>query len=71
MYSLKPCPCGETPTKLYIDDGQTTCYKYASPNCCNEWIIEFSVRHYSNEDEIYQDAVHSWNSALRGFYNEL
>lgn len=64
---LKPCPCGEIPTRLEIT-GQGGKSKWAnvSGNCCGEWMIEFRT-HYTepDSDKCAELAREAWNSAKR------
>jgi hypothetical protein len=64
---LKPCPCGETPTELNIQDGgQGFKWAFACGNCCGEWWIEFRS-HYEPIDsaKCMQYAVEEWNRVPR------
>jgi len=62
---LKPCPCGQTPTDLGILDGITHRWRYAVPNCCGEWIIEFGVDYPEYKGTIKRKAEQAWNNAPR------
>ena len=66
---LKKCPCGKTPTKLYIcDAGQGGKWAYVYGDCCNTWEIEFRSQYKDiNSEECYAFAVEAWNEASRGF----
>lgn len=63
---LKPCPCGKTPKKLCIEDGQSCKYAWACGDCCNEWSVEFRT-HYWKLDSIkcMELANNAWNQAPR------
>ena len=66
MYELAPCPCGEIPDSLCIQEhGQGGKYMIVMGNCCNEWLIEFHT-HYSSEDELRRYARKAWNASPRG-----
>ena len=63
---IKPCPCGETPTKLVIFTNGG--YKYAQcyGDCCHEWSIEFRTVNYEPlSEDSYLSAVETWNRAPR------
>ena len=68
MDNLKPCPCGKTPTKLYIRDAnQGRKWAWCSGDCCDEWNIEFRTQYEPyDSDECYKLAVEAWNEAKRG-----
>jgi hypothetical protein len=62
---LKPCPCGETPTELFIQDtGQGGKYADVYGNCCGDWKIEFRQQ-YTTGDEATELATDAWNKASR------
>ena len=64
---IKPCPCGQTPTKLCLmDTGQGMKWGIASGNCCNEWNVEFRTGYNPiDSKECYDIAVGYWNDAPR------
>jgi hypothetical protein len=67
MSDIKPCPCGATPTKLYIS-GNYDGDKYAVVNggCCGDWEIEFRTGYYPwHSDECQEYALQAWNAAKR------
>ena len=68
MKELKPCPCGETPTKLHITDaGQGGKWALASGDCCGEWIVEFRTGNYALDHiKCYRRGMEYWNDAPRG-----
>lgn len=67
---LKPCPCGETPTKLFITDaGQGGKWAYVYGDCCGAWEIEFRTEYNAlDSDECYRLAIEDWNDAPRRDY---
>jgi len=72
MTELKPCPCGQTPTKLVLLDSiDGSKYAYAYGDCCGEWYIYFR-RNYINIDSIECIALAAakWNRASRGGRDE-
>jgi hypothetical protein len=63
---LKPCPCGKTPSKLLIGDGNTYRWRIISGDCCGEWMIESSRIEYPITDEsIVKQCTNDWNNANR------
>jgi hypothetical protein len=62
--NLKPCPCGETPESLHIDQLGTK-WAYASGNCCNEWNIEFRLQYETDAEEAQKIAADYWNQTVR------
>jgi hypothetical protein len=65
MTTLKPCPCGKTPTSLSISDNGSK-WAYVSGNCCGEWSIEFRTQYNLIEtDECMSLAIAAWNEADR------
>lgn len=64
---LKPCPCGETPTKLHVcDAAQGGKWAIASPDCCGEWETEFRTDYYAlDSDECKKLAYEAWNRLPR------
>jgi len=63
---LKPCPCGETPSKLYIvDTGQGGKYADVIGDCCGDWKLEFRQQ-YTSGEEAMALARYTWNTATRG-----
>lgn len=62
---LKPCPCGKTPTLLFIADNGSK-WAYVSGSCCGEWHIEFRTQYHRIEtDECMELAIEAWNTAER------
>lgn len=64
---LKPCPCGKTPNRLGISDGnQGGKYHFVAGDCCAEWMIEFRANYKPIEsDECMALAVAAWNASPR------
>ena len=64
---LKPCPCGQTPTKLCLmDTGQGGKWAIAIGNCCDKWSVEFRTGcNPIDSKECYDIAVGYWNDAPR------
>ena len=65
---LAPCPCGEIPEKLRVEESDLM-GKWALVNgyCCGEWSVEF--RAYFNpigSEESNRLAREAWNAAPRG-----
>jgi hypothetical protein len=67
MSDLLPCPCGQTPKELLIEEGYISKYAYVSGQCCNEWEAQF-ITNYSalDSDECMELAIKRWNSLPRG-----
>lgn len=66
MTELKPCPCGETPTKLGIDGTGRSKWAFVYGNCCSEWHIEFRTNYaLPNSDECMKLGIYAWNDAPR------
>lgn len=64
--TLRPCPCGETPSELIIcDTGQGGKYADVFGDCCSDWKIEFRQQ-YKTGDEAMELATAAWNLATRG-----
>ncbi len=65
---LKPCPCGQTPTRLgIVDNGQGGKWAAICTDCCGEWSIEFHTDYKPlDSPECMALAVEVWNSAPRG-----
>ena len=70
---LAPCPCGNIPTVLGVDDlGYSSKHARVSGNCCGEWSIEFRTNYAAHDsEEIMRRAREAWNAAPRGNGNEL
>ena len=69
---LAPCPCGQIPEKLIVDDsGHARCALVAG-YCCGEWAIGFRTNRskFDSEENIRRARV-AWNAAPRGNGNEL
>lgn len=64
---LAACPCGKTPTDVYIQDaGQGGKWANVAPNCCDEWMIEFRTNYEGfHTDECKRLAIEAWNNAPR------
>ena len=43
---LAACPCGKTPNKLHIAEGNTCKYAFVYGDCCGEWNIEFRTDYF-------------------------
>ena len=67
--ALKPCPCGQTPTKLHISETQCSPkWALVAGNCCDEWHIEFrTIKYDMGSDVTYEAAIEAWNDAPRGY----
>ena len=65
---LAPCPCGEIPEKLCVEESDLMGkWALVKGYCCGEWIIEF--REYCNpigSERIMLLAREAWNAAPRG-----
>jgi hypothetical protein len=63
--ALKPCPCGEVPTKLFITDvANGSAFAYG--NCCGEWPISFRTDARPKDSmECMKRAFRAWNRAPR------
>ena len=63
---LLSCPCGETPGRLIIHDGDCCKWAYCCGDCCGDWFIEFRTNYLdAGSDEIYARAVDAWNATPR------
>ena len=66
MENLKPCPCGETPDRLYITEGPTCKYAYVYGSCCGEWNVEFKTKYFKiDTKDCMQLAIKEWNDTTR------
>lgn len=67
MKKLSPCPCGTTPTDLFIrDSGEGGKYALAYGNCCGEWLINFRANYLPyDSDECKALAIEAWNNTIR------
>lgn len=74
MNNLKPCPCGQTPTELCIEQGSTYRWRYVSGGCCGFWNIEVKVNYgwlyaknlgANDEEEVKKICTSAWNNAPR------
>ena len=66
--TLKPCPCGKTPSQLFIcDTNQGGKYADVLGDCCSEWKLEFRQQ-YTSGDAAMKLATDAWNSTPRGGY---
>jgi hypothetical protein len=71
MSDLLPCPCGQTPTELFIEDGHTIKYAMVCGQCCGEWSSEFRTNYSAlDSDECMDLAIKCWNGLPRGVSNE-
>ena len=64
---LKPCPCGEIPENLSIDDSDCKWFTCCG-DCCGEWFIEFRSGYLSMErdkEKIMEMATDEWNETKR------
>lgn len=66
MTTLKPCPCGKTPTKVSVIGESRSKRMYVSGNCCGEWHIEFRADYETDLARIKALAEKAWNEAPRG-----
>lgn len=70
--SLAPCPCGETPTKIYLggkEDEITYRVVFATAwgSCCDKWMVEFTLNDKGMDSpECMELAIKAWNAAPRG-----
>jgi hypothetical protein len=64
---LAPCPCGQIPESLCINDnGQGYKWAMTSGSCCGEWNIEFRTNYLGiNSKECMDLAISAWNNAPR------
>ena len=64
--NLNPCPCGEVPTDLCINEGSTHRWVYVSGNCCGVWEMEVRVNFHPIDSQQTKDAaISAWNEAPR------
>lgn len=64
---LKPCPCGKTPKKVYVEEGQSCKWAMVYGDCCGEWNVEFRTQYLKiGSEELHKFAVEEWNEAPRG-----
>jgi len=67
LLKLKPCPCGDTPGRLYICESGSSSWAYATGDCCGEWNIEFRTSYNDlASPECMDYAIEEWNKAPRG-----
>ncbi len=66
MIKLKPCPCGITPTEIFIISTNAK-WGQCAGDCCGIWEIEF-YSNYEDSDskEAEKLAIKAWNDAPRG-----
>ncbi len=65
--SLQLCPCGQTPSALWVYPSNTCKYAYVSGDCCGEWNLEFRTEYNDlDSDACMNLAIHYWNHAVRG-----
>ncbi len=63
---LKPCPCGQTPKELCLEEGHTSKRAWASCEFCGEWNIDFRTNYKGlASPECRELANLSWNRAPR------
>jgi hypothetical protein len=65
---IKRCPCGEYPSQVMVDDGDSVKWNRVSGDCCGDWEIEFRSD-YKTGAALYSAAKDAWNNAKR-FYDE-
>ena len=64
VIKLNPCPCGKTPTKLNIQDGDTYRWRVISGDCCGTWMIESSrIAYQADSKTIEKQCIDDWNEA--------
>lgn len=65
--TLKPCPCGKTPTRLSIGPGSTFRWRYVGGDCGCGWETEVRINTMrpASEEEDYADCVRAWNEMER------
>ena len=59
-----PCPCGKTPTGLYVTETRSVKWAFVYGECCGDWHIEFRTN-YTEGDELMKHATEAWNNAPR------
>lgn len=71
--TLKPCPCGKTPTVINIYDAdQGGKWAWCVPDCCNEWHIEFRTHYHAIDSKACMIlAAEAWNDAPRTLPPEI
>ena len=63
---LKPCPCGQTPSRLLLEEGHTRKYAWVAGNCCGIWNVEFRTNYHDLQTEdAMKLAIAAWNDASR------
>lgn len=64
---LKPCPCGEVPTRLYTSECGVYGAMTAHGDCCGDWSVGpfDSQGLYGGDVRLKALAVQAWNSAPR------
>lgn len=63
---LAICPCGQTPSKLYISPTETTKYALVYAGYCTEWLLEFRTGYKKlDSPECMELAIKKWNEAPR------
>lgn len=69
MSEIKPCPCGQTPTVLVFEEGQSSKWGLVRGSCCHEWMIEFRTgynqRLPQHLPELQRLMLEAWNAAAR------
>ena len=63
---LKKCPCGDTPTELFINGSDRDKWMLVSGTCCDEWFIDFRSNYLKLDDpELMKLAIIAWNETPR------
>ncbi|MCP4475366.1 MAG: hypothetical protein GY821_12540 [Gammaproteobacteria bacterium] len=63
---IKPCPCGETPKTLCIEQGSSSKWGMVYGTCCSDWNVEFRTKYFDTDtDECMKQAIKQWNLAKR------
>lgn len=63
--TLKPCPCGNTPSGLLIEMQERAKYGQAMGDCCGAWIVEFRNGYTKDNELTLKRAQDAWNNAPR------
>ena len=64
--ALKPCPCGQTPKTLIIQEGQACKYAWVGGGCCGEWFVEFRTNYHGLDTaKCMEQAAAAWNGSER------
>jgi len=71
MMKLKQCPCGQLPSSVIIQDGNTCKWAWVGGNCCGDWFTEFRTNYHGLETpECKKLAEAAWNNAGRTEVND-